>query len=258
MKTYAEADRYLGNKTERPIGSGRATRIHRDGNEIKIRYQKTDVVTYRQDGTVVLETGGWLTHTTKERIKEYSPAHPFSHNGLWYLPPKGFAWGHGLEGCSLFYDGVVVGPDGQPLEPRLPEQKPILKRKLDRQVLTYINGFLGHIKAQGLKDPDAGDCWGCFFTAQGAAEPLGIDHYLSHFEEGYYPSSLLANAVKAGGWANPGLIWHSIKYDCQTQRDSYLARQALKKWFRRLKPQLLGLVEMRAVGGGDAIPAQEG
>lgn len=272
MKNYSDAVKYLGSKTERPIGTGRATRIHRLANgDIAIRYQVTDVVVYHADGTTSLFTGGWQTHTTKERIKEYSSAHIFQEKGLWYFAPKNFNWAD-RKNCSLFYDGVTVGPDGQPLEPRSPETTTTLKTKLDRLVSKYIKGYVEYLKENGITEPSGGDCWGCYFNVcalyghatgtqtgkgrleggklvvdntTGKPEPLGVDHYFSHFEEKYYVPSILFSALKVSGYRDPGFILALIKSDLEKGRESYHLAKVLRDYFRKLKPALLKELEGR-------------
>jgi len=273
MKNYTDAVKYLGSKTERPIGTGRATRIRRlENGDIAIRYQATDVVVYHADGTTSLFTGGWQTHTTKDRLNEYSTARIFQEKGLWYFSPRNFNWADRKNGCSLFYDGVTVGPDGQPLEPRAPEDTTKLKTKLDRLVSKFIKGYIEHLKEHGISEPSQSDCWGCYFnvcalyghvtgtqTGQGRlengklvvdnttgkAEPLGVDHYLSHFEEKYYVPSILFAALKTSGYRDPGFILALIKIDLEKGRKPYHLEKVLRDYFRKLKPALLKELEER-------------
>jgi len=54
----------------------------RDGS-YAVRLHATDVVTIHADGTFTLDTGGWYTVTTKDRINRYSPARVYSERGVW-------------------------------------------------------------------------------------------------------------------------------------------------------------------------------
>lgn len=72
-------------------------------------------------------------------------------------------------------------------------------------------------------------------TPHGRTEPLGIDHYLTHFADAYYVPSLLLNAIKARGYRDPAIIWHMIK----AQRDGEHAARILRAFFKDLKPALL-------------------
>jgi hypothetical protein len=45
----------------------------------------TNVVVIYPDDTVMLNSGGWHTHTTKKRINQYSPVQVYQKNYEWYL-----------------------------------------------------------------------------------------------------------------------------------------------------------------------------
>jgi hypothetical protein len=109
IRTFAQADAYLGRKEDRPL-PGRATRLRRtyDGS-IAVHYQATDVVTYRPDGTILLCTGGWYSVTTKARMNEYSRARIYSDRGAWFL--SGPTW----ETRYCFDDRMEIDADGKPL-----------------------------------------------------------------------------------------------------------------------------------------------
>lgn len=66
------------------------------------RLHNTDVVTKLPDGRYVLNSGGWRTVTTKERINRYAPVRVWSHKGEWYVYENG-------EWREPFYDGIIVG-----------------------------------------------------------------------------------------------------------------------------------------------------
>ena len=54
--------------TSKVVPSIRATIVDQYDGNIHIRYQATDVVIFKADGTIVLNSGGWHTTTTKSRI----------------------------------------------------------------------------------------------------------------------------------------------------------------------------------------------
>jgi hypothetical protein len=86
--TYSKAAEYLGTKIDRPYGSGRNTRmIRRDANTIAIRLHATDVVTFKSDGRIILDSGGWQTATTKARMNEAipGPCGVYQKDHTWYL-----------------------------------------------------------------------------------------------------------------------------------------------------------------------------
>ena len=56
-------------KVSRPIENN--TRIEQRGEDYAVRLHETDVVTFHMDGSVTLDSGGWLTVTTKARMNEF-------------------------------------------------------------------------------------------------------------------------------------------------------------------------------------------
>lgn len=57
--------------------------------DIGMVYHRTRVVTFHKDGTVTLNTGGWYTYTTKERMNWVDGLSVYSHKGEWYVQVGG-------------------------------------------------------------------------------------------------------------------------------------------------------------------------
>jgi hypothetical protein len=49
----------------------------------------TAVVTFRRDGTCTLDSGGWKTATTKDRINNFSPFRVSQVRGVWLVRING-------------------------------------------------------------------------------------------------------------------------------------------------------------------------
>jgi len=91
--------------------SGRTTKITKgkDGS-LAIRYHQTDVVLVAPDGTIVLNTGGWNTNTTKNRMNQASSQFNLGYqvwqeNGKWFV-----RWNKKV----ILFDGIrlVLKPGG--------------------------------------------------------------------------------------------------------------------------------------------------
>lgn len=56
-----------------------------------VRLHKTNVVTFHSDGSIVLDSGGWKTVTTKDRMNRALPEgwSVYSDRGVWYLDQRG-------------------------------------------------------------------------------------------------------------------------------------------------------------------------
>jgi hypothetical protein len=48
-----------------------------------LRLHATDIITWKPDGTKILNSGGYRTHTTKERLSEY--VNIYQKNFKWYI-----------------------------------------------------------------------------------------------------------------------------------------------------------------------------
>lgn len=91
------------------------TYLQRRGeHDIAVKFHDTDIVLFRMPGSVthehgevVLNTGGWLTKTTSERINRYLPGTVSlsSHRGRWYLHGRG-NWNH--DDWLPYTDGATI------------------------------------------------------------------------------------------------------------------------------------------------------
>ena len=67
-------------------------------------YRGTDVVTIKPDGKVVLNSNGWHTHTTKQRMNQYAGS------GI-CVYQKDFEWFVTVNGKTFdYFDGIVIDP----------------------------------------------------------------------------------------------------------------------------------------------------
>ena len=205
---YTEAAKHLiggRNKDYRPL-TGSSTSLERRGpTTIAVHYHETDVVTFHEDGPTVLNSDGWRTMTTKDRMNKYSAANLWQSKGLWYVGDAPWR----KEGQSvLYFDSIEVSDSGvvaNPPDAGETEQFEKAKKQIDRQVSAYIKGFVKHLRELGQVDTDtSGDCWYCGMrttSGQSLGDVLfGQDHLLSHLSEPYYVPSLLLNAMAERGY----------------------------------------------------------
>lgn len=155
----------------------------RDNGDIAVMLHSTDVVTYKPTGETILNSGGWRTHTTKDRINRYLP-------GEWYLSQEKGVWYLSCNGKRFVYDdGITIGKrNGITGSAGKSGEKRALK--LTRSIHKYAEGFADALVNRKIDAPSGGDCWYCCGLPDHNSE-----HYLSHIEEGYYVPILLVNAV---------------------------------------------------------------
>ena len=76
------------NANRRKIGHNTYAEILHD-NSVGIMLHSTYVVKIHPDNTYTLQTGGWQTVTTKDRINQYSPVRVYQRKHEWFVNIKG-------------------------------------------------------------------------------------------------------------------------------------------------------------------------
>ena len=87
------------NANRRKIGNNTYAEILHD-NSVGIMLHSTYVVKIHPDNTYTLQTGGWQTVTTKDRINQYSPVRVYQRNYEWFVKLNGKEY--------PFMEGMVV------------------------------------------------------------------------------------------------------------------------------------------------------
>jgi hypothetical protein len=93
------ATKKLGNNTH-------LVRINSDS--IGVRLHNTVVVTIHSDGTYTLNSGGWQTVTTKNRINEYCPVRVHQRRHQWYVGDEDIPFKDGIRVAVKHGFGVAV------------------------------------------------------------------------------------------------------------------------------------------------------
>lgn len=175
---------------------GAHTRVVKSGNDYAIRYHDTNVVTVAPDGTTTLNSGGWRSKTTKERIADYAEGvHIWQTKGVWYVST--------VRGTAVFADGMQIAPDGV-ITGGLDVSELMKQEALAKAIKKYAKEYSRRLHAGLIGKPSNGDCWGCL---------MGIkhtDHIQHHIEEGYYVPSLVLRAVEAFGACK--ITRHNVAY----------------------------------------------
>ena len=241
MKTFTEAKEILKNRTSRKLANNTYMRLE-DAETISIRLHATDIITYKADGRVILNSGGWRTPTTKQRINEFSPVRISQEQGIWYAAVNG------TRAFDLvFDDGMAVNTiTGEITGTGSAKQQTAVRR----QVKKFVEGYMAALFAGEIPKPSAGDCMYCGLHGVEDGKPLGElakdkSHIELHLEEKYYVPSLLPNALKAmhnapAAFWGLAAFWHDdleerekSKQWANTKRDTW--KRALRRYiFRQL------------------------
>lgn len=105
MKSYSEAAQVLGARRGRKLENNTYLE-RRSADSIAVRLHSTDVVTYYADGKVVLNSGGWRTVTTKDRLNKYAPVNVVQEKRVWYVVRD---WK--TRAREVFEDGYIFEPE---------------------------------------------------------------------------------------------------------------------------------------------------
>lgn len=228
--TYEKAEEYLRSgrdPDDRPLQNN--TRLQRLGSgDIAVVLHDTDVVTLHEDGSFTLDSGGWYTQTTKDRLNTYAPfGYVRQENGVWY-------WEY--DGDSInFEDGMTVHPDGTVSGARSDEEVSELEA-LGARINEFSRDFADALASGDVPEPSGGDCWMCLMFDEEAGFSR-TDHLYSHLEENYFVPSLLINALEFYGasqatYSGLGYIWGKHDQEYWSRHVDDAAYRALRKYLR--------------------------
>lgn len=212
------------------------TYLERRNEDIVVRLHSTDIITFKPNGDTVLNSGGWRTVTTKERLNGYAPISIGQKNGQWLVQKRNPAY-IGWEETpnvpywltvGLYADGLTVKANGT-IKGITPVKNLSNALKLRKQVNKYAADYIKAFIAGKVPAPSGADCWHCsmretkegdgmvtkygvlhrdgkltntanvaFGTSGKTMGEIGGDrnHILSHIREKYYVPSLLARAFE--------------------------------------------------------------
>ncbi len=163
--------------------------------ETVIRFHNTDVLVMHDNGGFELNSGGYRTTTTKERINNYIPGGwgIYSDKGVWYLTNR-------TKGKTVpFDDGITVGPRGGITGEGCVSKVLTLKKKV-KDYCKALSTF------PGLPIPGPGDCWICMmFNKDGKPNNRCL---LSHLDEKYIHGTLIVNAMRWRGFDDKQISFH--------------------------------------------------
>ena len=256
LNNYKEAREYLDKgknrkKTmERPIAHN--TRIEQlDSGTIGIKFHNTFIIKYYSnelhgvkihDGdTIQLNTDGWKTVTTRERMNRFCPLHVWTDKGVMYISASNWYRIHenkrnGIESKVYhFRDRMFFQPDGtvwvkvnsEPVElkpySKKDEQR---KRKQLSKIDTFIRNYLNKLTNGKMNQPGNGDCFICqaesnpnstieigTLTKEDGYVPgiFNPDHLLNHIREKYYVPSLMFAVLRSECYDSEDSMWGNPK-----------------------------------------------
>lgn len=221
MKSYQDAKALLNGRQTKKLANNTYARLE-EGNVI-IKLHNTDIITCTPR-KVILNTGGWFTITTKERLNRYAPCHIYQTNSIWYIAnPNTFDYDWQDITNPIFYDGLELKYSGEVYKKCLKfgDKRKREVFKIKKQVKAYLQAMQKEFNKNGIPKPDGGDCLVC----KGLHGKSGPDCLTSHLKEKYVHGTLIVNALIARGYQNPGVFYQLKLYSS--------IKQAVRRYFYR-------------------------
>ena len=103
--TYREAVDLLSHardKDNKPLGNNTYL-VRQTNGDISIRHWRTDVITFKKNGNLVLDSNGYHTQTTGARYRAFCDIAPYSYKGNWITE---------IGAILYVFDGLELEPDG--------------------------------------------------------------------------------------------------------------------------------------------------
>jgi len=200
-----------------------------DGTRV-IRLHLTDIVEFLPDGSVRLNTSGFKTHTTKDRLNQYIPKGwvIWADRGVWYVGKRAFS--NGADDTRfVFCDGITFHSDGTITGVKAGEFERC--KLIAKKITKYCKALA---KLDSIPKPEAGDCLICAIERDGENE-MNADHLESHLDEQYFVGSLIYRAMR---WAHCTDFVISCAFGSTNSGRSLGRRRAVRAVRRYLRARL--------------------
>ena len=212
---YQEARNILDQKSTRTKDGAKYRKLANNTYLVdKIDYiavvlHNTEIIKFYQD-YFCLDSGGYRTLTTKERINRFSQINMFQESFVWYI------------GDTAYFDNIKIDYNGSILNETLTDVSNEIKG-MNSRIKKFVNHAMKEL-LKGIPLPGAGDCWHCVLKTK-EGETIGdsfndYSHLISHLDENYVVPSLIYNAVVEAGYKIPMLIISG--YQCNDMVDKGL------------------------------------
>lgn len=233
---YKELDAKMQGRNHESRKLGNNAYLKRRGDNIAVLYHETDVAIFYPNGDIELQSGGWHTSTTKERMSWALSGTPFSlvqDKGVWYIYKHGEDgnwWDKKNRQCR-YQDGIILKADGT-IEGGLTETPN--REKADKILKAKVKKFAELCASRiPLDKPSGGDCWFCSMVDEKGVSwgdsAHDTDHLDKHMKENYVVPSMVFQALKQH-YNAPMAFWETFK-DTGVKDDSSrdFGKQAVKK-----------------------------
>ncbi len=197
---YKMQDAKLTGRNQQSRKIDNNTYLQRRNDDIVIKLHDTDIITYRPNGDTILNSGGWRTNTTKERINSNldNDYRLIQDKSIWYLVKYHSTNNYRdlIKSGFRFKDNITIKSNG-----KIINFESVNSTKKDTKIKAKVKAYAKLCANKLPLDlPSGGDCWYCYMQTQDG-KSLGdafknSEHLLSHIKENYVVPSLVYNALK--------------------------------------------------------------
>lgn len=181
-------------KSARKVENNTSIHLHETGI-ISVQFHFTKIAAIYQDGKIILNSGGYQTYTTKDRLNkviDHLPFRIYQKNGIWYL------WNYKNKSEWVFQNGLTIHADLSITGAYLHDEKLV---KLRKSINKYVAAYMKSLITGKVNAPGNGDCLYCLMRDKSNNKPLGEstsnnDHLQEHIKENYYVPSLLTRSIE--------------------------------------------------------------
>lgn len=206
---------------------------------IGLLYHKIYVVEFDVSG-LTLNTGGWSTVTTKDRINiglamAKIPLRIYQEQNVWKV------WNNiKREVVSMFSDNMFIDWEGNiPYDTKADNSKALNREwsKMRYRIKKYVDKFIKECLDGNIPEPSTGDCLYC------QTDQSDYTCLISHISESYFVPSLLVNSIAASN-GNIGFLIGILLYDSngEWKPASYstdmLKEHLTKYMYKRIRPAI--------------------
>ena len=225
LKRRLEANTYLLNPHDKDM----------NGGPLVVRFFKTDIITFYNDGSFSVKCGGYFRATTQGRFERYLP------RGC-RMSSETVSSGDKIAALSTPYgtlpwrEGMIINSDFQ--RPDMIGDGYENAWQMRRNVSAYASEYVKELVFKGLPDPEQAGSADCARCIEGEETS---PHYRKHIHRGEHPPSLILNAVDTP-W------YRSVTRKLfQQRRDLWRQPRTKREALRHIEAGLLGF----EVGGED-------
>ncbi len=169
------------------------------GGLLEITLHKTVILRATPNGSLKLDSGGYKTVTTKDRLNEYLPAwyQIYQAGGVWHLVHFLTTYHYGGEMEDfVFADGMVINAGFAEVHGAADQGEVQRLELLGQRINAYAKQYAAAMVRGKVHPAIAGECVACLFPEQHQGQTR---HLEEHIQDNLFVPAILKNAMEYKG-----------------------------------------------------------